>query len=68
MLRDKFRRLYDLLENKSVKVVEMCSLGWAEDNDGWKWRHRLLVSEEEHMGECRLLLSSIFLQEGVEDK
>jgi len=46
----------------------MCSLGWTEGDDGWKRRRKLLVWEEEHMWECSLLLSSIFLQEGVEDK
>lgn len=58
----KFRRLYDLSENKSVKVVEMWSLGWVESDDSWKRRRKLLVWEEEHMGECSLLLSSIFLR------
>jgi hypothetical protein len=34
VLRHKFRRLYDLLENQAVTVDEMCTLGWGDGEDG----------------------------------
>ena len=33
----------------------------------WKWRRRLLAWEEELVGECRLLLRSVFLQGDIQD-
>lgn len=46
VLRDKFRQLFHLSENELVAVVEMCSLGLGVGRS-WKWKHMLLVWEEE---------------------
>lgn len=61
LLRDMFKQLYDLLNNRFVTVCKMCTLGWGGGEDGWKWRRRLLACEEEQMREYSLLLSNIFL-------
>ncbi|MCI34288.1 putative non-LTR retroelement reverse transcriptase related protein, partial [Trifolium medium] len=37
-LCERFGRLYDLAENKSVSVVEMFSLGWGAGGEAWVWR------------------------------
>lgn len=47
VLHDKFRQLFDLSENNSVAVLEMCLLGLGVGKDGWKWKHMLLAWEEE---------------------
>jgi len=36
--------------------------------DVWNWRRRLLAWEEEQVGECCELLTSIVLQDGLDDK
>jgi len=37
-LRDQFRRLYDLSENKLSTVAQMFAWGWGEEGEAWKWR------------------------------
>jgi hypothetical protein len=65
-LRDKFRRLFDLAENKSSTVAEMSSLGWEVGGAGWVWRRQL--SEEDMVRECQALLHDFFLQAQHPDK
>jgi len=51
-----------------MPVSEIFTLGWGDGEDGWQWYRILLAWKEEQMGECSLLLSNIFLRDGVEDK
>ncbi|MCI03757.1 cysteine-rich receptor-like protein kinase, partial [Trifolium medium] len=44
-LCERFRRLFDLAENKSSSVAEMASLGW--ETGGEAWQRQLWVWEEE---------------------
>ncbi|MCH91367.1 receptor-like kinase, partial [Trifolium medium] len=64
----RFRRLFDLAENKSSMVKEMFLLGWGEGGDAWKWQRCLWAWEEELLGECRVLLHDIILQTHFSDK
>jgi len=64
----RFRRLFDLAENKLHSVATMFSLGWGEDENTWQWRRRLWVWEEELLAECRMLLSNVILQVDVSDR
>ena len=45
----RFRRLFDLAENKTISVAEMFSLGVEQGGEGWRWRHRLWAWEEESL-------------------
>jgi len=56
LLRERFRRLYDLSTNKDVTVGEMHALGWVEEGETWGWRHRLLAWEEELVGKLSFYL------------
>ncbi|GAU50260.1 hypothetical protein TSUD_409060 [Trifolium subterraneum] len=55
-LRVRYRCLYDLANNKSISVADMCQLGWEEDGAGWQWRRQLWVWENELLAECTSLL------------
>jgi hypothetical protein len=44
-LRVKFRRLFDLFNNKSGSVTDMCELGWEEGGAAWQWRRQLWTWE-----------------------
>ena len=57
-----FMRLFDLVENKSISVADMCGLGWEERGVAWQWRCRLWAWEEELLEECMILLHDISLQ------
>jgi len=61
-LRDRFIHLYDLFDNRLVSVVNMCYLRWGcwGKKTGRKWRRRILVWEDEQVGECYQLLYNIF--------
>jgi len=37
-LQVRFRRLFDLSENKWLTVAQMFELGWGEGGEAWKWR------------------------------
>ena len=63
----RFRRLYDLAENKAITVRNMFSLGWEDGGEAWQWRRRLWAWEEELVGECRELLSNVTLQDNTTD-
>jgi len=62
-LRDRFRRLYDLSNYKELTVGEMHVLGWGEEGEAWEWRHRLMAWEEKLVGEMKLLLANVSLQD-----
>ncbi|GAU33855.1 hypothetical protein TSUD_66410 [Trifolium subterraneum] len=38
LLCKRYGRLYELADNKSVMVDEMCSLGWGAVGEAWVWR------------------------------
>ncbi|AES89497.1 hypothetical protein MTR_4g076130 [Medicago truncatula] len=59
---EKFRRLYDLSDNKLANVAQMFQWGWDVGGEAWKWRRRLWVWEEELLKECRLFLLTVTLQ------
>jgi len=63
----RFRRMFDLVENKDVTTVEICVLGWTIGGEGWKWWIRLFSWGESMWRECSDLLSNIVLQDNVED-
>ncbi|MCI32136.1 putative non-LTR retroelement reverse transcriptase related protein, partial [Trifolium medium] len=46
-LRERFRRLFDLAENKSSTAADMCLLGWEAGWGAWVWQRQLRVWEEE---------------------
>lgn len=64
----RFRRLFDLAENKLSSVADTRSLGWEVGMKVWKWRRRLLAWEEEYVWEHSEMLTSIVLQEDVNDR
>ncbi|GAU23355.1 hypothetical protein TSUD_334020 [Trifolium subterraneum] len=64
---ERFGRLFDLAENKSVSVAEMFLLGWGAGGEAWLWRRPLRVWEEEILGECQTLLLDISLQAHFSD-
>jgi len=45
----------------------MFSRGWEDGREGWRWRRRLWVWEEEMLGECIILLRNVCLQMNVTD-
>jgi len=49
VLRDRYIRLFELVDNKMMSVAEVNLLGWGR-GETWKWRRRLLAWEEELMG------------------
>jgi len=64
-LCDNFRRLFELSENKLMVVADMFILGWGE---AWKWWRRLFAWEEKMVGDIKLLLSNVVLQESSNDR
>jgi len=46
----RFRRLFDLADNKLVFVAEMHFLGWGVDGEAWKWRRRLFSGKRNWWG------------------
>ncbi|KAK2426689.1 hypothetical protein QL285_025332 [Trifolium repens] len=61
-LCERFRRLFDLAENKSCTVAEMFSAGWEVGGKASVWRRQLWVWEEEMLGECQYLLFPFTVQ------
>ncbi|GAU16627.1 hypothetical protein TSUD_325750 [Trifolium subterraneum] len=61
-LCERFGRLYDLAETKSASVAEMSARGWGAGGEAWVWRRQLRVWEEDMLGECQTLLSTLTLQ------
>jgi len=51
-----------LSNHQDLTVGEMHALGWGEEGEAWGWRRRLLVWEEDLVGEVKLLLSNVSLQ------
>lgn len=64
---ERFRRLLELAENKTLSVRNMFLLGWEADGEAWKWLWRLCVWEEEMLQGCRELLSNVTLQDTISD-
>ncbi|KEH41231.1 hypothetical protein MTR_1g046940 [Medicago truncatula] len=67
-LCERFPRLFDLSENKSITVADLFSLGVERGGEAWKWRRRLWAWEEEELEECRALLTDVSLQDFVSDR
>jgi len=63
----RFRRLFDLAENKLMTVAQMYDLGWDIRAGAWRWRRRLRAWEEELLEECKLLLLTVVLQVNDDD-
>jgi hypothetical protein len=64
----RFRRLFDLAENKTISVANLFSSGLAREGGGWSWRRRLWAWEEDLLEECRALLFDVVLFPNVSDK
>jgi len=60
--------LFDLAENKTISVAEMFSLGVEQGGEGWSWRRRLWVWEDELLEELRALLLDVSLLYNVSDR
>ena len=65
----RFRRLFELAENKSITVANLFSLG-VEQGDAWRrrCRRRLWAWEEEMLEECRTLLLDVSAQTNVSNQ
>jgi len=48
-------------------LLNVC-FGWGEGGEAWKWRRRLLVWEEELVGQCWILLLYVTLQVAISDQ
>jgi hypothetical protein len=59
---ERFRRLFNLAENKSSTVTEMYSSGWGGRGAAWVWRRQLWVWEEEMLRECQTLFLNVSVQ------
>jgi len=66
--RNRFSRLFDLSVFKGEYVFQMCRLGWGVGGEAWSWRRQLFAWEEKLVGELTLLLRSVNLQVGREDR
>lgn len=63
MFKDvRFRRLFELVVEKSCTVSFISALGWEDGGAAWRWRRRLWVLEEDMLRECVTLLRSVTLQ------
>ncbi|AES69544.1 hypothetical protein MTR_3g031290 [Medicago truncatula] len=67
-LCERFPRLFDLAENKSITVAGLFSLGVEQGGEAWRWGRRLWAWEEEELEECRALLTDVSLQVSVSDR
>jgi hypothetical protein len=66
-LSERFPRLFELAENKLETVAGMFSLGLGHGGEGWRWRRRLWVWEENLLDECRVVLFDVSLVPNVSD-
>ena len=62
----RFRRLFELFENKSITVAHLFSLG-VGPGGAWQWRKRLWAWEE-MLEERRTLLLDVSLHVNVSDR
>jgi len=67
-LKCRFSRLFYRSTSKMETLSDIFLLGWEEGCSAWRRRRRLFVWEEELVRECCVLLSSIFLQDNMNDK
>jgi hypothetical protein len=58
----RFRRLYDLCDEKLCTVAQMLAREWVVGDEDWRWRRILWVWEEELLVECMNMLLSVMLQ------
>jgi len=65
-LCERFRRLYELTENKFMSVADLLSVDAEQWGVVWRWRRRLWQWEEE-LAECRALLLDVSLNSNVSD-
>ncbi|XP_039687072.1 uncharacterized protein [Medicago truncatula] len=63
----RFRRLFELTENKSMFVADLLSIDSERWGEVWRWRRRLWQWEEELLDECRALLLDVSLNPNVSD-
>ena len=64
---ERFRRLYELTENKFMSVADLLSVDSEQWGVVWRWRRRLWQWEEEMLAECRALLLDVSLNSNVSD-
>jgi hypothetical protein len=67
-LESKFRRLFELEENKLITVADMKLLGWGVNGEAWKWRRRLFAWKENLVRKCVDRLSNVILHVEMEDR
>lgn len=65
---ERFPRLFDLSENKSITVAGLFSLSVERGGEASEWRRRLWAWEEEELEECRTLLTDVSFQDFVSDR
>ncbi|XP_024630905.2 uncharacterized protein [Medicago truncatula] len=63
----RFRRLFELTENKSMSVADLLSVDSERWGEVWRWRRRLWEWEEELLDECGALLLDVSLNPIVSD-
>jgi len=57
LLEVRFRRLFELADNKLVTIAKMHCFGWGVNGEAWKWRKRLFALEEELVREaCNFII------------
>ena len=59
----RFRRLFDLSNNKWTSVADIKRLGWGEGRSAWRWRRSLSAWEEKLLVECQVLLREVPLHD-----
>jgi len=67
-LCERYSRLFDLSENKTIIVVNLFSVSSDHWGDVWRWRRRLWAWEEEMVAECRALLLDVSLYPNISDR
>jgi len=67
-LCERYRRLFELTENKTMSVADLFSVESERWGDLWRWRRRLWQWEEEMLAECRTLLLDVSLFPNVSDR
>ena len=67
-LCERFCRLFDLTENKSLSVANLFSIDSEQWGVLWRWRCRLWQWGEEMLTKCRALLLDVSLFPNVSDR